>query len=132
MTCPEVSVSSPPRILMSVVLPEPEGPMRATHSPDLTERCRSSRARSAPYFFPSDSITTWDAAGEVTLHLETRKRDGCLPAAAAGMHRQSKQESSASQLQDTQSGAGAPPGQRRPCRATSKVRFPQRRQAPHR
>ena len=32
-TWPDVSVSSPPRILISVVLPEPEGPISATHSP---------------------------------------------------------------------------------------------------
>ena len=31
---PDVSVSSPPRILISVVLPLPEGPINATHSPD--------------------------------------------------------------------------------------------------
>src|SRR4029077_592486 len=106
MTCPEVSVSSPPRILISVVLPEPEGPMRATHSPELTVRCRSSSAQSALYFFPSESITTCGAAGEVTLHLEIRKPDECSPAAAGEMHLQSKQESSAPQLQDTQSSAG--------------------------
>ena len=33
MTRPEVSVSRPPRTLMSVVLPEPDGPISATHSP---------------------------------------------------------------------------------------------------
>jgi ribosomal protein L18E len=32
-TWPEVNVSSPPRILMSVVFPEPDGPINATHSP---------------------------------------------------------------------------------------------------
>src|SRR5687767_5389746 len=35
-------------MLSKVVLPEPDGPVTATHSPSPIERLRSSRARSAP------------------------------------------------------------------------------------
>ena len=35
---PEVGLSKQPIIFISVVLPEPEGPMMATYSPSSTER----------------------------------------------------------------------------------------------
>ena len=61
-TRPELRVSSPPRILMSVVFPEPEGPMRATHSAAWTSKLRSSIARNDPYFLTRFSIATCGAA----------------------------------------------------------------------
>src|ERR1700730_10226200 len=58
MTRPEVRVSRPPRILIKVVLPEPDGPMSATHSPGATVKVTSSRARNEPYCLTNDSTTT--------------------------------------------------------------------------
>src|SRR5208282_1893624 len=92
-TWPEFSLSSPPRILISVVLPEPDGPMSATHSAVFTLKLRSSIARSAPYFLTRFSIATCGAAvfwsgriwtGVLTLHLEKRKRGERWRAGGAG------------------------------------------------
>src|SRR5208282_3697864 len=78
MTWPEVSASNPPRILINVVLPEPDGPISATHSPAWIFTEMPSKARSVPYSFTNDSITTC----ELTLHLGIRTRDECRRAAA--------------------------------------------------
>src|SRR5208283_2571326 len=54
MTWPEVSASNPPRILINVVLPEPDGPISATHSPPgFLRRCRPRRGASR---IPSPTI----------------------------------------------------------------------------
>src|ERR1700675_4409048 len=112
MTRPEVSASRPPRILISVVLPEPEGPMSATHSPRSMRKLSASTARSEPYVLVSDSITTCAGATTgacaLTPHLETRTRDECSRAAAADTLLQSKPAWLAPQLQDTQSSEAAP------------------------
>ena len=79
-------------MLMSVVLPEPDGPMSATHSAAPTLKLSPSRARSAPYFLTRFSIATCGAAvfcsgriwtGALTLHLEKPKRGECWRAAGA-------------------------------------------------
>src|SRR5260370_25476662 len=125
MTRPEVSVSRPPRILISVVLPEPEGPMRATHSAGWMLKLSASTARSEPYFLVSASMTTCACA--LTPHLETRTRDARSRAAAADTRLQSKPAWSAPQLQDTQSNAAAPLRRRLACPARLKTRDPARR-----
>ncbi len=47
-TVPDVGWSSPARMRRAVVLPQPEGPSRATISPGLMCRVRPSRARTEP------------------------------------------------------------------------------------
>src|SRR5215470_13284766 len=105
-------------MLMSVVFPEPEGPMSATHSPLFTAKLTPLSARSVPYCLIRLSITTCCAAARactgieattLTLHLGTRTPGGCSPAAAAGRRLGWTQSSSGPQLQDTQSAAAAPP-----------------------
>src|SRR6267378_2445944 len=54
---PEIGCSRPPRILMSVVLPEPDGPIIAIHSPDSTSKLTWPRARTASNRFSRSS--TW-------------------------------------------------------------------------
>src|SRR5258708_40264320 len=125
-TRPEVSVSRPPRILMSVVFPEPEGPIRAIHSPAWTLKRRSSSARSAPYFFTNESTATWDVTCRLTLHLEKRKLGGCSQADAMETLRQSRQLRSVPRPQDTQPGGSAPPRQNRLVRDPSGAPFPPR------
>src|SRR6202790_2503708 len=131
MTRPEVSASRPPRILISVVLPEPEGPMSATHSPRSIRKLSASTARSEPYSLVSDSITTCACATKgacaLTPHLETRTRDECSRASATDTRLQSKPAWSAPQLQDTQSSAAAPLRRRPVCQARSKAGGPARR-----
>src|SRR5438045_6676058 len=82
-TRPAVSVSSPPRILISVVLPEPEGPIRATHSPAAILNETPFSARKVPYCFTSASMTTCVASlgtacvWVLILRLEKRMPDEC-------------------------------------------------------
>src|SRR5580704_4394325 len=111
MTRPEVSVSRPPRTLISVVLPEPDGPIRATHSPGLMLKLRPSTARSAPYCFVNDSMATCG----VTLHLEKQTLGEHSQGGAVDRRWQWQRASSAVPLQDTQSDGVAPPRRRRPC-----------------
>src|SRR5208282_452211 len=91
-TCPDVSVSKPPRMLMRVVLPEPEGPISATHSPVCTSKLTPPSARKLPYCLVKLSMTTCFAAvcggacactTELTLHLGKPMQAGCWPAVAA-------------------------------------------------
>ena len=63
-------------MLMSVVFPEPEGPMSATHSPEFTPKLTPLSALSVPYFLTRLLMTTCCAAisggagaTELTLHL---------------------------------------------------------------
>src|SRR5215510_15982391 len=104
-------------MLIRVVFPEPEGPIRATHSPGCTLKLMPLSARREPYCLIKLSMTTCCAAARgfvetgtgaitLTLHLETPKPDGGSPAAAAGRRSQSLPTSSNPQLQDTQSDAG--------------------------
>src|SRR4029077_3168049 len=125
MSPPDVSVSRPPRILISVVLPEPDGPMSATHSPRSMRKLSASTARSAPYFLVSDSMTT--CASAVTVHLETRTRDARSRACARDRLPQSKPESYVPKLKDTQSSAAAPLRRRLACPARWKAADPTRR-----
>ena len=60
---PEVGESSPPRMLMSVVLPEPEGPMMAIHSPSSMVKETPSRAQTLPKSLRRFSI--WTTEGMV-------------------------------------------------------------------
>src|SRR5438105_11300060 len=99
-------------MLMSVVFPEPEGPIRATHSPSSTAKLTPLSARSAPYCLIKLSMRTccaaargWNGIGAttLTLHLETPMPGGCSPAAAAGRRSESPPASSNPQLQDRQS-----------------------------
>src|SRR5438034_8787519 len=111
-------------MLMSVVFPEPEGPMSATHSPLFTAKLTPLRARSAPYCLTRLSMTTCCTvvrgctemgATTLTLHLGTRMPGGCSPAAAAEKRSGSPPASSDPQLKDTQSAAAAPPLQKPLC-----------------
>src|ERR1700746_2862797 len=111
-------------MLMSVVLPEPEGPMSATHSPVFTAKLTPLSARKEPYCLIRLSMTTccaaargcnWTGATTLTLHLGTPMPGGCLPAAATGRRSESPPAPSNPQLQDTQSDAAAPPRQKRLC-----------------
>src|SRR5277367_2001700 len=104
MTRPLVSVSRPPRTLISVVFPEPEGPIRATHSPGLMLKLSASTARSAPYCLVSESMATCD----VTLHLEKQMLGEPSLGGAGDTRWQWQRGSSAVRLQDTQSGGVAP------------------------
>src|SRR5207245_11223152 len=122
MTRPEVSVSKPPRMLMSVVFPEPEGPISATHSPPWMPKLTPLSARSGPYCLIRFSIITcciavcgYICATELTLHLEKPMPGGCSPAAAAERRSGLPQKSFSPLLQDTQSTAAAPPLQKRLC-----------------
>src|SRR5690349_16728396 len=111
-------------MLMSVVFPEPEGPMRATHSPVFTAKLTPLRACMAPYCLIKLSMTTccaaargckWIGATTLTLHLGTRMPGECSPAAAAERRSESPPASSNPQLKDTQSSVDAPRLQRRLC-----------------
>src|SRR6266705_6524628 len=101
-------------MLMSVVFPDPEGPIRATHSPPFTAKLTPLRARKEPYCLIRLSMTTccaaarggnWTGATTLTLHLGTPMPGGCWPAAATGRRSESPPASSYAQLHDTQSGA---------------------------
>src|ERR1700676_3204606 len=133
MTRPEASVSRPPRILISVVLPEPDGPMSATHSPRSMRKLSASTARSEPYFLVSDSMITCacaiTGACVLTLHLETRMQGARSRASAADTRLQSKPVWLAPQLQDTQSSAAVPLRRTPACPARWKAAGPARRRA---
>src|SRR5438045_681868 len=75
-------------MLISVVFPEPEGPMSATHSPVFTSKLTPPSARSVPYCLIKSSMTTCFAAmsggaatTELTLHPGKPRPGGCWPAA---------------------------------------------------
>src|SRR6478672_13241341 len=92
-TRPLVSVSSPPRILISVVLPDPDGPINATHSPAAMLNETPPSARSVPYCFTSASMTTCgaDCGCAVIPLLEKRMLGGYAPAGAADRPQESQQ-----------------------------------------
>src|SRR5437867_5553517 len=111
-------------MLMSVVFPEPEGPMSATHSPVFTARLTPLSARSEPYCLIKLSMTTCCAAVRgrtgvgattLTLHLGTRMPGEYSPTSATERRSESPQASSNPQLKDTQSAAAAPLHQTRLC-----------------
>src|SRR5713101_2304460 len=110
-------------MLMSVVFPEPEGPISATHSPGFTAKLTPLSARSVPYCLIRLSMTTCCAvmigcagATELTLHLERPTPGAGSPAAAAGRRSGLRRVRSAPRLQDTQSAAAAPLRQKPLCR----------------
>src|SRR2546429_2162722 len=69
-----LSVSNPPRMLMSVVFPDPEGPIRATHSPPFTAKLTPLSARKEPYCLIRLSMRSEEHTSELQsrLHLVCR------------------------------------------------------------
>src|ERR1700736_1462905 len=81
-TRPEVGWSSPPRILIKVVLPEPDGPMMAIHSPASTSKLTPPSARTASNRFSRFSTCT---RGVIILPAKFLP-DALAPAAATEAH----------------------------------------------
>ena len=57
-TSPEVGVSSPPTMRMSVVLPQPEGPTNTTNSLRATSSVNGAMTSSRPEFVANDLVTS--------------------------------------------------------------------------
>src|SRR5690606_29014086 len=86
-TRPESGARWPLRILMSVVLPEPFGPISPTSSPSSIEKLTPSRALTPPKLFDTFSMTRHGMATSLLRHRIFQRR-----AVDAGAHDVAREE----------------------------------------